>query len=149
MFLKTEKKSVELRPTTKKIVRMTKERKAKNLNEYFFNVVNDCDVEGLASIILSFAEKENGSSAFNSLSEVYDFIDDLRSEQDKSYEDLMKELGEMINDMGFFRKKMTKGELKEMMENPIAGIDMKTVISNSTEKAISEVVSEEFRGYKA
>lgn len=149
MILKTEKKSVELRPTTRKIVRMTKENKAKNLNEYFFTVVNDGDVDGLATIILSFAENEDGKASFANKYEVYDFIDELRNEQNKSYKDLLNELAEMINDMGFFTEKMKKEELKEAMENPMMGIDMKKVITTSTEKAVSEVISEEFRGHKA
>lgn len=150
MILKTEKKTVELIPTTRKIVQMTKENKTKNLNEYFFTVVNDNNIEGLATIIYNFAENtDKPSRPFNGMNEVYDFIDDIRKEQGKSYKDLFKELGEMINEMGFFNEKMTDEELNEAMNNPMMGIDMKKMISTSTEKAISEVVSEEFRGYKA
>ncbi|HIQ90999.1 MAG TPA: hypothetical protein IAB27_05195 [Candidatus Coprosoma intestinipullorum] len=150
MILKTENKTVELVPTTRKIVTMTKENKAKNLNEYFFSVVNDKNIEGLANIIYSFAENEDRKGKpFNNVYDVYDFIDTIRSEQNKSYNDLFNELGEAINEMGFFNEKMTKDQLKSAMDNPMAGLDMKKMISQSTEKAITDVVSEEFRGYKA
>lgn len=150
MILKTEKKTVELIPTTRKIVQMTKENKSKNLNEYFFNTVTDNDIDGLAEIIYKLAETEDGKGkAFNNKYDVYDFIDAYRTEQGKSYKDLFKELGVMINDMGFFNEKMTEKELEEAMNNPMTGMDMKKIVSSSTEKAITEVVSEEFKGYKA
>ena len=150
MILETENKTVELIPTTRKIVQMTKDNKAKNLNEYFFTVVNENNIEGLATIIYNFAEnKDKAGRPFNNVNEVYDFIDAIRNEKGKSYKDLFKELGTMINEMGFFNEKMTEKELEEAMNNPMMGIDMKKMISASTEKAISEVVSEEFKGYKA
>ncbi len=149
MILKTEKKEVELRPTTRKIVRITEENKCKNLNEYFFSVLSEKDIKGLATIIFAFAEPVGESKGLASLNDTYDLIDDLRIENNKSYEDLLKDIGEFINDMGFFNKKMTKEELKRMMNDPLVGFDMKKIINSSTEKAVTEVVANEFRGYKA
>ena len=149
MILKTEKKEVELRPTTRKIIKMTQEKGEKNLNDYFFKAVNSGDIESIANIIFNFAEDADGKRAFNQLVEVYDFMDNWLSENGKSYEDLSIELGKMINDMGFFNKKLGDKELMEMMTNPLATFDMKKVLTNSTEKVISQAVSEEFRGFKA
>lgn len=149
MILKTEKREVELRPTTRKIVRITEENKCKNLNEYFFSVLSEKDIKGLAIIIFAFAEPVGESKGLASLNDTYDLIDDLRIENNKSYEDLLKDIGEFINDMGFFNKKMTKEELKRMMNDPLVGFDMKKIINSSTEKAVTEVVANEFRGYKA
>lgn len=149
MILKTEKREVELRPTTRKIVRITEENKCKNLNEYFFSVLSEKDIKGLATIIFAFAEPVGESKGLASLNDTYDLIDDLRIENNKSYEDLLKDIGEFINDMGFFNKKMTKEELKRMMNDPLVGFDMKKIINSSTEKAVTEVVANEFRGYKA
>jgi hypothetical protein len=149
MILKTEKREVELRPTTRKIVRITEENKCKNLNEYFFSVLSEKDIKGLATIIFSFAEPVGESKGLANLNDTYDLIDDLRIENNKSYEDLLKDIGEFINDMGFFNKKMTKEELKRMMNDPLVGFDMKKIINSSTEKAVTEVVANEFRGYKA
>lgn len=149
MILKTEKREVELRPTTRKIVRITEENKCKNLNEYFFSVLSEKDIKGLATIIFAFAEPVGESKGLASLNDTYDLIDDLRIENNKSYEDLLKDIGEFINDMGFFNKKMTKEELKRMMNDPLVGFDMKEIINSSTEKAVTEVVANEFRGYKA
>lgn len=149
MILKTEKREVELRPTTRKIVRITEENKCKNLNEYFFSVLSEKDIKGLATIIFAFAEPVGESKGLASLNDTYDLIDDLRIENNKSYEDLLKDIGEFINDMGFFNKKMTKEELKKMMNDPLVGFDMKKIINSSTEKAVTEVVANEFRGYKA
>jgi len=149
MILKTEKKEVELRPTTRKIIRMTQEKGEKNLNDYFFKAVNSGDIESIANIIFNFAEDTEGKKAFNQLVEVYDFIDAWLSENSKCYEDLSIELGKMINDMGFFNKKLEEKELMEMMRNPLATFDMKKVLADSTEKVISQAVSEEFKGFKA
>lgn len=149
MILKTEKKEVELRPTTRKIIRMTQEKGEKNLNDYFFKAVNSGDIESIANIIFNFAEDAEGKKAFNQLVEVYDFIDAWLSENSKCYEDLSIELGKMINDMGFFNKKLEEKELMEMMRNPLATFDMKKVLADSTEKVISQAVSEEFKGFKA
>jgi len=149
MILKTEKKEVELRPTTRKIIRMTQEKGEKNLNDYFFKAVNSGDIESIANIIFNFAEDTEGKKAFNQLVEVYDFIDTWLSENSKCYEDLSIELGKMINDMGFFNKKLEEKELMEMMRNPLATFDMKKVLADSTEKVISQAVSEEFKGFKA
>jgi hypothetical protein len=149
MILKTEKKEVELRPTTRKIIKMTQEKGEKNLNDYFFKAVNSGDIESIANIIFNFAEDADGKRAFNQLVEVYDFMDNWLSENGKSYEDLSIELGKMINDMGFFNKKLGDKELMEMMTNPLATFDMKKVLTDSTEKVISQAVSEEFRGFKA
>lgn len=149
MILKTEKKEVELRPTTRKIIRMTQEKGEKNLNDYFFKAVNSGDIESITNIIFNFAEDTEGKKAFNQLVEVYDFIDAWLSENSKCYEDLSIELGKMINDMGFFNKKLEEKELMEMMRNPLATFDMKKVLADSTEKVISQAVSEEFKGFKA
>lgn len=149
MILKTEKKEVELRPTTRKIIRITQEKGEKNLNDYFFKAVNSGDIENIANIIFNFAEDAEGKKAFNQLVEVYDFIDAWLSENSKCYEDLSIELGKMINDMGFFNKKLEEKELMEMMRNPLATFDMKKVLADSTEKVISQAVSEEFKGFKA
>ena len=149
MVLKTEKREVELRPTTRKIVRITEENKCKNLNEYFFSILSERDIKGLATIIFAFAEPVEGSKGLANLNDAYDLIDDLRIENNKSYDDLLKDIGEFINEMGFFNKKMTKEELKGMMEDPLVGLDMKKIINSSTEKAVTEVVANEFRGYKA
>ena len=54
-----------------------------------------------------------------------------------------------FNDMGFFNKKLEEKELMEMMSNPLATFDMKKVLADSTEKVISQAVSEEFKGFKA
>ena len=65
MILKTEKKEVELRPTTRKIIKMTQEKGEKNLNDYFFKAVNSGDIESISNIIFNFAEDADGKRAFN------------------------------------------------------------------------------------
>lgn len=148
MILKTNKKTIELRPTTRKIVRLTEEQKKKNLNEYFFEVLSEKDIKGLAKIIFAFGEPVDDSKGLVDINDTYDFIDDLRVENKKSYEELLKDIGEFINEMGFFTTKMTKKQLEDKMNDPLANIDMAKIINSSTEKAVSEVVANEFRGYK-
>ena len=80
--------------------------------------------------------------------EVYEFLDDYRKEKGKSYEDIFKELTEVINEEGFFIKKRNKKELAEMISNPLSGTNMNELIQKSAEKAISRIAEEQFQGFK-
>lgn len=150
MNLETEKIKINLVPTTKKIVNMTKNFKSKNLNELIFNAIQDSDIEVLAEIIKSFAEDIEGKNPFNGdINKVYDFIDDYKRENEKDYESLFKVIAEVVNEMGFFVKKMTKEELDKMLTEPQFNFNMNEIVTASTKEAVKEVVAEEFRGYKA
>lgn len=150
MNLETEKIKINLVPTTKKIVNMTKQFKSKNLNELIFNAIQESDIEILAEIIKNFAEDTNGKSPFNGdINKVYDFIDDYKKENEKDYESLFRIVAEVVNEMGFFVKKMTKEELDKMLTEPQFNINMNEIVNNSAKEAMKEIVAEEFRGYKA
>ena len=128
---------------------MTKELKGKNLSELYFKYFNECNEEALAKIIFTFAEKD-GKNAFENMETVYDFIDDYKKENEKTYEDIYKEIAEVINDEGFFSKKMTKEELEEIMHNPLASINLEETMKTVVEKVATEIVQDEsFKGHKA
>lgn len=149
MLMKTEKKEVYIVLRTRKIAKLTEKLKGNNLNEIFFKGQRDCNPTTLGIFIESFAETEDGKSAFGSVLDVYDFIDDYRRENEKSYEDIYKELAVEINDMGFFKKKMTMEELEKTLMDPIGDININQIVNQVTEKEIGKAVEKEFRGYKA
>ena len=70
-------------------------------------------------------------------------------EKKKSYEDIYGKLTEVINEEGFFTKKMTKKELTEMISNPLSRTNMNELVQKSAEKAISKIAEEQFQNFKA
>lgn len=148
MIMNTEKLEIELRLTTRKIINLTDKYKNKNLGDLYFKVANDLSEKALAEIIYTFAEVD-GKNPFNGdINKVYDFIDDYKKESNKTYEDIYKEIAEVINNEGFFSKKMTKEELQLAMSNPMASINMEETMKTVVEKVAMEVAQEEFKGYK-
>ena len=140
---------INLVPTTKKIVALTKKNGSKNMNEMFFNAIQDNNVEVLAEIIHAFAEDIDGKPKFKDIDEVYDFIDLVKKDGNNDYESIFKKVAEVINEMGFFVKKMTPEELTKVIETPYMNFDMTEIITQSTRDAMRDVVQEEFRGFKA
>lgn len=141
MELKTNNKIIELVFTTRKLVKVTKLLKGKTFEDMYFKAVNENDLDALSKIIFVFAEDpENGASAFKSSEDVFDFIDEYKQENKKTYDDLFKELAEAINEEGFFKTKMTKKELQEKLSNSLSTINMDEIIKNSIEKALGKVV---------
>lgn len=144
MELKTKNKTIVLVFTTRKIVNISNVLKGKNFEELYFSAMNQGDLNALSKIIFTFAEDKNGVKAFNSSEDVYEFIDDYKTENNKSYEEIFEDLAEVINEEGFFNKKMTKKDLKAKMSNPLSSMNMNEVIKNSAEKAIAKVAEEQF-----
>lgn len=148
MVMKTEKLTIDLVFTTKKIVRLTEELKGKNLSDLYFKALNNSDIKSLATIILAFGELE-GKNPFNSdINKVYDFIDEYKKENKKTYEDIYKEIAEVINEEGFFIKKMTKEELMEKINNPLASLDLEETIKNAANKVATDTMTDAFKGYQ-
>ena len=149
MILETKSKKINLVLRTRKIADIAKKLEGKNFEDVYFKAMNEFDLEALSKIIFILAENEDKTSSFKNSTEVYDFIDDYMSENNKTYKDIFEEIAEDINEEGFFNSKMTKKELKGKMSNPLSSMNMNEVIKNSTEKAISRVAEEQFQGYKA
>ncbi len=151
MKLSIETKNVELVFTTRKIVNLTKELKEKNLEDLYFRIMNENDIEALARIIYVFAEdKDTGISAFKDINEVYEFMDNYMLSENKTYNEVFNEIAEAINEEGFFKTKMSKAELQEKISNPLLTLNMNEVIKTSTEKAIAKIAEAEFKlGNKA
>jgi|GEM_PF-943899 len=150
MILETKKSKIEIVLSTRKIIDLTKKLKGKNLTEIYFKALRDCDLEILAKIIYAFAEPADGTNkAFVDDSYVYDFLDDYMKESKKSYKDIYSEIAVEVNEQGFFNEKMTLEELQAKAEDLMSSINMEEIIKNSTEKAVSEITAEEFRGHKA
>ncbi len=140
MELKTSQKTTTLVFTTKKIVNISNQLKGKNFEELYFKAMNENDLDALSKIIYIFAEDaENGAKSFNNSEEVYDFLDDYKKENNKSYEDIFRELAGAINEEGFFNSKMTKKELTDKISNPLSTISMNELVKSSAEKAIAKV----------
>ena len=144
MELKTKNKTIVLVFTTRKIVNISNILKGKNFEDLYFSAMNEGDLNALSKIIFTFVEDKNGVKAFNSSEDVYEFIDDYKAENNKSYEEIFEDLAEVINKEGFFNKKMTKKDLKAKMSNPLSSVNMNDVIKSSAEKAIAKVAEEQF-----
>lgn len=150
MILKIKDKEYSFTATMKKIVAMNKKLKVKNLRDAFFRALNNVDFEFLADFLLAFADEPKELN--NDSNKVYDlmeaWVNEATEEDPRNYEDIYKLLAEEINDKSFFGKKMTEKQLTEQMNNPLADFDINQVITNSAEKVIGEIATEEFKGYK-
>lgn len=146
MNLNLKNKKVELIFTTRKIVNLTKDIKEKNLEDLYFKIMNENNIEALVNLIYAFAEDtDTGLKAFENIDKVYDFIDEYMKENQKTYDDIFNEIAEAINEEGFFKTKMTKEEMKEKISNPLLSLNMDEVIKTSAEKAISNIAEVEFK----
>lgn len=153
MIIETKNKTINLVLKTRKIVDIANLLKNKNFEEAFTKAYSECDIEALAKIIFKLAENEDGKSMFMSSEEVLDFMDDCRVEGITAY-DLFAKIAEALNEEGFFKKKMSKKELKEMTSNPLSTMNMNDLVKKSTENAMSKIVEKQFQeqafqGYEA
>lgn len=146
--LTNKDKEFKLIPRTRKVVELTERLKEKNLNDLIFNGLNDGNIKVLAELIKAFAENDDERPTFSSLNLVYDFIDEWKNANNKTHADLYREVIGVVNEMGFFKTKMSEEEISKMMENPIPMIDVKELATNSAQKIMDEIAKEEFRGYK-
>ena len=144
MKLEANNKKIELVFTTRKIVNISKLLGEKNFEDLYFKAMNEKNLDALSKIIFVFAEDiENGAKSFKSSEEVYDFIDYYKKENNKSYEDIFKDIAEVINEEGFFNTKMSKKDLTQKISNPLSGIDMNSLMKESAEKAMTKIVEKE------
>ena len=144
MIIETKNKNINLVLKTRKIVDIANLLKNKNFEEAFVKAYSILDGEALTKIIFKLAENENGESAFNSSDEVYDFIDDCRAEG-ITISELYAKIAEALNEEGFFKKKMSKKELKEMMSNPLSAMNMNDLVQKSAENAMSRIAEKQFQ----
>lgn len=142
MIIETKNKTINLVLKTRKIVDIANSLKNKNFEEAFTKAYSILDAEALTKIIYSLAEDNNEKSAFNSSLEVYDFIDDCRSEG-ITVNDLYGKIAEALNEEGFFKKKMSKKELKELTSNPLFNINTNELIQKSIEKMAIQIIEEQ------
>ena len=149
MILETKNKTINLVLKTRKIIDIANTLKSKNFEDAYFKAIQNNDLNALSKILYTLAENNEGKHAFNSSEDVYDFLDDYRAEKGKTYEDIFKELTEVINEEGFFMKKRTKKELAEVISNPLSGTNMNELVQKSAEKAISKIAEEQFQNMKA
>ena len=145
MKLETEKKSVELVVKTRKIVDIANTLKNKKFEEVFFTAMRDCDIEALSKIIYTLSE----GKIFKNSTEVYDFLDEYMAESGKTYDDIYLDIATEINEKGFFRVKMTPEQLKDRVNDILSSVNLEGVVKDSIEKMATQVVTEEFKGYKA
>ena len=153
MIIETKNKNINLVLKTRKIVDIANLLKNKNFEEAFVKAYSILDGEALTKIIFKLAENENGESTFNSSYEVYDFIDDCRAEG-ITISELYAKIAEALNEEGFFKKKMSKKELKEMTSNPLSTMNMNELVQKSAESAMSKIAEKQFQeqgfqGYEA
>lgn len=142
MIIETKNKTINLVLKTRKIVDIANLLKNKNFEEAFTKSYAICDREALSKIIFKLAENEDGKSVFTTSDEVYDFIDDCRLEGITA-NDLYEKIAEALNEEGFFKKKMSKKELKEMTSNPLLTMNTDRLLERAVENAANKVVEKE------
>lgn len=143
MILETKNKTINLVLRTRKIVDIANTLKNKNFENAFFKALNEKDLDALSKIIYTLAEDEKGEHSFKNSSEVYLFIDDYKKESNKSYDDIYKEIAEMINEEGFFNSKMTEEELTSRISNPLSQVDLDKLMERAVEKAMTTIAETE------
>ena len=148
MILETKNKTIKLIFKTRKIVDISNVLKNKNFEEAFTKAYAICDLDALTKMLYILAENEDGKNVFTSSEEVYVFVDSCRTEGITPY-DLYTKIAEALNEEGFFRKKMSKKELKEMTSNPLSTMNMNELVQKSAENAMSKIAEEQFQGYMA
>lgn len=136
LVLETKNKKINLIFKTKKIVEIVKTLKGTNFEEAFFKMANEKNLEALSKMIYTLAEDENEKNPFKNSTEVCDFIDDYKSENSKTYDDIFKEIAEAINEEGFFNKKMEQEEISQKISNSLSQIDIDSTIQRAVEKAL-------------
>lgn len=144
MIIETKNKTINLVLKTRKIVDIANLLKNKNFEEVFTKAYSILDIEALSKIIFKLAENEDEKSVFTSSEEVYDFIDDCRKEG-ITISDLYSKIAEALNEEGFFKKKMSKKELKEVTSNPLLTMNMNDLIQKSTESIVSKIAEKQFQ----
>ena len=149
IVLETKNKKTNLVLRTRKIADIAKKLEGKNFEDVYFKALNELNVESLSQIIYLLGEDEDKRATFKNVNEVYDFLDDYKEENKKTYVQIFESLTEAINEEGFFNSKMTKTELKEKMSNPLSTINMNELVKQSAEKAITQITEKEFQGYRA
>lgn len=142
MNIKAGNKEIKIIVTTKKVVELTDDTGEDNLEELFINAINKRKLKALCLIVEKFAEKIDGTKAFKNLDEVYVFIDDYKSEN-KSTDDLFMNIAKVVNEEGFFKKKMTDEELEETMKNPFAGMNLSNIVEQSVKEATNQMIGKE------
>lgn len=140
IVLETQKLCINLKFRSKKIVTITNMLQEKTFENAIFDSAKKCGIDELAKIIFVFAEDLNGLNPFKSSSEVFDFIDDYKAENGKSYKDIYSIIIEGINEESFFSKKMTKEELEEQKNNIMSSDEIEKTIKTITEKIAMKMV---------
>lgn len=139
MELKAGDKIIKIVFRTRSIVDITDALRGKSFEESFFKALNEKNLEALSKIIFFLAETEEKKKYFKNNLEVYDFIDDYKSETGKTYDEIFAELAKSINDEGFFSHQFTEEEMKSKMNDELSGIDLQPIIQSATEKAMSHI----------
>lgn len=143
MIIETKNKTINLVLKTRKIVDIANLLKNKNFEEVFIKVYSILDIEALSKIIFKISELESGENAFTNSDEVYDFIDECRKEG-MTIKNLYEKIAEALNDEGFFKKKMTKKELKEIATNPLSTLNLDKIVEKSAENVVGKIIEQEF-----
>ena len=143
LTLTTKNKTINLVFKTRKLVDISNKLKGKNFEDVFFKAISNLDLDALSKVIFILAECENKEDEFKNGTEVFDFIDDYKSENNKAYNEIFKEIAEAVNDEGFFNTKMTKKQLEEKISNPLLQMNLEDITKSSIEKAMAQIATEQ------
>lgn len=142
MIIETKNRNINLVLKTRKIVDIANLLKNENFEEAFTKAYSILDLEALSKILFKLAENEEGKSIFTTSNEAYDFIDECRAEG-ITINDIYGKVAEALNDEGFFKKKLTKRELKEMTLNPLLTMNTDKLLEKAIENVANKVIEKE------
>lgn len=148
MEMKTEAKTIKLVVKTKKIIAIARGLNDDKFEDGFFNAVRENSIEKLANIIMILAETDDNTNPFETLDKVCDFLDEYMEATNKTYADIYMDIAKEINDKGFFSIKMKERELKNKVNDPLSSLNYEDVMKNAVEKMATQVIEDEFKGYK-
>jgi DNA-binding ferritin-like protein (Dps family) len=148
MDLKIKSKTIKLIVKTRKIIAIARELEDNKFEEGFFTAVRDCNIELLPIIIKILAETEDSKEPFETIDEVYDFLDDYMKESKKTYADIYMDVAKEINEKGFFSLKMTQEQLESKVNDVLLSVNYEGVMKDAIEKMATQIAEEEFKGYK-
>lgn len=136
MILNTEKKTIELKFSTRNVVRMLEAVKADDVKVLVFEGMHKMDTKLLANVIQQLAVTPE-----RSLTDIYGFIDDYKAENECSIKDIYQMIITELNDNYFFDKKMSAEEVEELAKNPLmTGMD--SIVQQAVRDAVGKIAQQ-------
>lgn len=135
MILQTENKTISLKLSTRNVVNMLDAIGSNDIKTLVFEGLHKMDAKLLACVIGQLSEEKM------SLNDVYDFLDEYKSEKECSIREIYQNIIAELNDNYFFEKKIPAPELSELLSNPLM-MGMDSVVQQAVKDAVGKIAQE-------